>query len=463
LRATLGLSGLADPDIFLSGDALSKFSLEGAAGRVKNKLGRKAWADWSWLFGGLGLLVGVEGDCGFVQGEAVNFGIKVKVAGSRSRRGSSLSSRTASWLSRTSSGGSNFGGLFISGNVEKVVEGRSGSGSVLRTRSGANAVLVLSLSSLGLNGKVLGPLGSWPGRVWDLRVLQLNSGGGPETIAGIDWILLGNLVVVSSVDGSSFTSFGSGVAGQTADVGELALATVGIDVTVLAASDAVNSASLFPEWTVFSDVAEGEAAVLVVVRVVVGRLDGLLSRFVGNALALLSLLFSGGGFDTWAGVGVVAAGNVWRVSPSAGGQIGDIGSWGRGRCGRARSGSWQLNDWLLGWFLYFGEENLRFFFFLWGCCEKWLKCIRVLKWLSVVDGHLQVLIGRVLVQGGGKESGGIRLLNGFGCWNSSQGNWGSNLRSLGVVNVCQLRSRPPEPQTFVDAFLLGKNETDAKH
>lgn len=91
-------------------------------------------------------------------------------------------------------------------------------------------------------------LGSGPGRVWDLRVFQLNSGGSPESFGRIDGVLLLDLVVISS-DQLLFASLGlgSGVAWQTADVGELTLATVGVDVSVLSSGDAIDSTGLLSE------------------------------------------------------------------------------------------------------------------------------------------------------------------------------------------------------------------------
>jgi len=148
--------------------------------------------------------------------------------------------------------GNSLGSFIISGNVEEVIKSRAGiwnTVGILGTRSGANAGLVLGLSREVL-GSLLGlrSLGSGPGRVWDLRVLQLNSGGGPESFTGIDGVLLLDLVVVSSGQ-LLLTSlgFGSCVTWQTADVGELTLATVGIDVSVLSSGDAINSTSLLSE------------------------------------------------------------------------------------------------------------------------------------------------------------------------------------------------------------------------
>ena len=199
----------------------------------------------------LGFLARVKSDGGLVQGEAIDFRVKVKVA--RSRGGRCRGGWATGRLSWASSWGwSSLGSFFLSGNVEEVIKSRAGIWStvgILGTRSGANAGLVLGLSREVLGSLLrLRSLGSGPSRVWDLGVLQLNSGGSPESFTRIDGVLLLDFVVVSS-NQLLFASlgFGSGVAWQTTDVGELTLATIGVDVSVLSSGDAIDSTGLLSE------------------------------------------------------------------------------------------------------------------------------------------------------------------------------------------------------------------------
>jgi hypothetical protein len=154
--------------------------------------------------------------------------------------------------------------------------------------------------------------------------------------------------------------FSTSVAGQTTDVSELALATLGIDVSVLSSGDAVYSASFLSERTVLSDIAEGEAAVGVVVRIVVGSLDRLFAGLGRNALALLGLVFSGG-LETRAWLSASSSWNIGRGSSAASGDFdgGFSGDWdgprGSSDWSGCRSGGRLLDD---DWFL---SNGLLFF------------------------------------------------------------------------------------------------------
>lgn len=152
------MSGLTDPDLFLSGNALSQLGLEGSAGGIEDELGGEVGAD------GLGLLGRVESDGGLVQGEAVNFGVEVKLARGWSRGGSDGAAGRLDGAAGWGRGNN----LFVSGNVEEVVKSRasdrsSSADSIRGSWPGADAGLVLNWGSL-----FLGPLLPGPGRIWDL-------------------------------------------------------------------------------------------------------------------------------------------------------------------------------------------------------------------------------------------------------------------------------------------------------
>jgi hypothetical protein len=243
--STLRLGGLGDSDLLLSGNALPQLGLEGAAGRIEDELGGEVGSDR------LGLLSGVKGQGGLVQGEAVDLGVEVKLAGRSGSGGGAAGG--LNWAA----GGCGHGSLlFLSSDVQQVLKGGSGHGASgnLGTGPGANSGLVLG------GGGLLGPLGPGPGRVGDLGVGELHCGGGPEPLAGVDGILNGELVVVAASD-LLVAFLGPGLARKSADVRELALLALGVDVAVLAAGDAVHAASLLSEGSVLSNVAEGEAAV----------------------------------------------------------------------------------------------------------------------------------------------------------------------------------------------------------
>ena len=220
-------------------------------------------------------------------------------------------------------------------------------------------MLLLLLLSLLLLLLLL--LGLGPGRVWDLRVLKLDSSSCSEPLSGINWVLLLDLIVVSSYK-LSLTSFwfSSGVAWQTTDVGELTLATIGVNVSVLSSGDAVHSSGLLSERSILSNVTKGEAAVGVVVGVVVGGLDRFFPGLAWDTLSFLSFFFSGG-FKT--GSGFSATWHVWGTS-SASTDFGRGGSWSRDGAG-SWAGNW-FKDWLFNWCRFlFWEKLLRdLFYFL---------------------------------------------------------------------------------------------------
>ena len=124
--------------------------------------------------------------------------------------------------------------------------------------------------------------------------MKLNSSGSSEPLSGINWVLLLDLIVISSYK-LSLTSlwFSSGVAWKTTDIGELTLAAVRVNVSVLSSGDAVDSAGLLSEGSILSYLTEGEAAIGVVVGVVIGGLDGFFSGLAWDTLTFLSFFFSG--------------------------------------------------------------------------------------------------------------------------------------------------------------------------
>ena len=258
--------------------------------------------------------------------------------------------------------------LLFSGDVQEVLKSRSGgsrsfsANGILGSWPGANASLVNSGGSLKL-----GPLSPGPGGIGDLRIGELDSLGSSESLSGVDGVLVRQLVVVSTLD-LLLLSLLASLARQAADVGELSLLALRVDVAVLAAGDAVDAASLLSERSVLGDVAKGEAAIGVLVRVVLGGLDGLLAGLGRDALALLGLISGSGGLDTsGSGLGLGSAGNVGWVSSAASGRLDGGFSDDRGLsgCGSGCSSRLLNDEWSLGdkYFL-FRESSARLFLLL---------------------------------------------------------------------------------------------------
>ena len=105
------------------------------------------------------------------------------------------------------------------------------------------------------------------------------------------------------------------IARKSTDISEFTFFTIGINVTVFTTGDAIRSASFFSEGAVRGDVAEGEAAVVVGVRVPLDGADVLTAvvpvPLVGLPLSLLLVI--GARSDTsgyaWGSTGA-AAGNA---------------------------------------------------------------------------------------------------------------------------------------------------------
>ena len=96
----------------------------------------------------------------------------------------------------------------------------------------------------------------WPGRVGDLIGTQLNNLGSPETLGRVNGIFSNSLDIVV-VQGLPVLVL-SGVARKSTDIGELSPLAVGVNVSVLATSDAIHAPGLLSERSILSFVAESE-------------------------------------------------------------------------------------------------------------------------------------------------------------------------------------------------------------
>lgn len=114
------------------------------------------------------------------------------------------------------------------------------------------------------------------------------------------------------------------IARKSADISEFTFFTIGINVTVFTTGDAIRSASFFSEGAVRGDVAEGETAVVVGVRVPLDGADVLTAvvpvPLVGLPLSLLLVIgtrsdtsgYTGG--STGAAAGNAASGSLFLLN-----------------------------------------------------------------------------------------------------------------------------------------------------
>jgi hypothetical protein len=248
--------------------------LECAGLWVEDKLAGEAGTNGATCGCGTALGTLVKGEGRSVEGEAIELVIKVKGAcsgrcgpgrsGSRRRSGyGSASSGSGGW-----SAGS--GGCGTVGYVEQVVQG--GSTAALLGPGCGTTVLDSGIADCPcLRTLPLGLANARSGGIWNLVIVELNSLGGPEPLGWVNWVLRLSIIFIESTE-----TILSDLAGKSADIGELPPLAVGVNVSVLSPRDAVNAPRLLPERSVLGYVAERKAAILVLVRVPLGRLDGLL-------------------------------------------------------------------------------------------------------------------------------------------------------------------------------------------
>jgi len=117
--------------------------------------------------------------------------------------------------------------------------------------------------------------------------------------------------------------FTGDIARKSTDISEFTFFTIGINVTVFATGDAIGPPGFFSEGAVHGDVAEGEAAVVVGVRVPLDGADVLTAvvpvPLAGLSLALLLVIRPGSdaaGY-TW-GLPSAAAGNTAAGNAASG-------------------------------------------------------------------------------------------------------------------------------------------------
>jgi hypothetical protein len=252
----------------------------------------------------------LEGKGGSAEGEVIQLSVKVGEGTGRPCRSGARRSWPSGrigtpWGSTSGcrSGWKSKKGLFVVGNTQEIVEGTSAGlsgtgtvtkGGILNTGTGTLLLLLEAGKVVGFLCPYINLFLLWSlrssltnsGRVWDLSFGELDDRGCPEPITGIDGVFPLEIVFIFGW-GESIGLFLSGVTGKSTDVGELSLFAIGINVTVLSASDAVHAPRLFSELAVFADVAEGEAAIVVGVGVPLGGVDGLFPWRVGDPLSLL--------------------------------------------------------------------------------------------------------------------------------------------------------------------------------
>ena len=313
-RLAAGRSGgIAEPNLSrAAGDSLAQLGLEGAGRRVEDELAGEAGSDRGGGGGGcalsalgpLGRLLG-ERQGGLVEGERVQLAVKVESTAGWDGRSASAGSGSVG-RSACSGSGSACSGRGAVGNGEQAVQGRLPPGVQARgLRSGAAVGDGGVADPAGIvDGRPDGLSLLGPGGVGNLVLRKLHGLRGPEPVTGVDGVL-------DLLDIFVDLSLLADLAGQAAHVGELPPLAVGVDVAVLAPRDAVDAPRLLAEGAILGDVAEGEAAVLVLVRIALRRLDRLRTGGGRAARAPLSLIFG-------ARAGT-ALGNRWRNAGAAGG------------------------------------------------------------------------------------------------------------------------------------------------
>jgi len=276
-------SSVLQVDTLTAGNVLLQLSLEGSSLLVEHKL---ALEGGGWLFSIVAVLLKGQGRS--IQGEALKLRVKVERS-SRNSLGDGRSSR----LNPLGNGRGGLGRNTLISNVQQVCQGiasisvrdwsplgdlatvRVGVGSIEISKVGEGRGLLLDgggswlFRGLGsFNGGPSVDLGSDTltlGGLRDLILGQLNILGLTESFTRINRVFAINLIVVINV--LQLLSILSNVTGQTRSVGVLSLDTVRINVTILAACDTVNTTCLLPEGAISTDISEGEATIIILVRV----------------------------------------------------------------------------------------------------------------------------------------------------------------------------------------------------
>ena len=276
-------SSVLQVDALTAGNILLQLSLEGSCLLVEHKL---ALEGGGWLFSIVAVLL--EGQGRSVQGEALKLRVKVE----RSSR-NSLGDGRGSRLDPLGNGRGGLGRNTLISNVQQVGQGIAsisvrdwsplgdlatvwvGVGSIKISKVGEGRGLLLDGGSSWLfrglgsfNGGSSVDLGSDTltlGGLRDLILGQLNILGLTESFTRINRVFNINLIAVINV--LQLLSILSNFTGQTRGVGVLSLNTVRINVTVLAACDTVNTTCLLPEGAISTDISEGEATIIILVRV----------------------------------------------------------------------------------------------------------------------------------------------------------------------------------------------------